>query len=605
MIRLSTLLSLCVVLGACVPTEAQELRVPSKVESVTLYRGQAMVTRAVSLPDISGETEVVVPDLPEHVVGGSLFASGEGIRIRAVRYRTQAVSAAPKKDVAELEAKIKDVQDKIFANTQMLSLAESKTKYLEKLEGFTAPTMQVEMAKGVLDSKQLADLSEFIFKQRIAATTERIELTKTSQKLSEELALLQRRREELAADVSRTERQAAIFLSKQAKGPAQIKLSYLVDSATWTPSYEFRLTDDAQTVGVEYVAQVRQTCGEDWSDVRLTLSTATPALNAEIPLLAPMLIRLLPGTGDKVVAPQPTTAAAAQSLGDISRSQYAVAGGWNSATTDRAQANWDLNRLSAEAQTLELAATGETLKAARGTRGIEEGLAVSYEIPGKMSLTSRQDTQLVQIMTAKVNGKSFYQAIPLLTNYVYRGLEVVNTTEQPLLAGPYAAHVGGEFVGRGELPMVAKGQNLFVGFGVDTQLRCWRELKDKTDETKLGSKIETFNYVLHLESYKDKPVTVRLMDRIPVTKAQDMETKVGKTSLPLSADPEYADGQDKTKGILRWDVPVPAGAFGSKGIKIEYSFEMKYASDRTVGAAPAHMMEEMRKEYDARFKAAH
>jgi hypothetical protein len=32
---------------------------------------------------------------------------------------------------------------------------------------------------------------------------------------------------------------------------------------------------------------------------------------------------------------------------------------------------------------------------------------------------------------------------------------------------------------------------------------------------------------------------------------------------------------------------------------------MKYASDRTVGAAPAHMMEEMRKEYDARFKAAH
>jgi uncharacterized protein (TIGR02231 family) len=598
-------LSIGVVLWACLPAGAQEKRVTSKVESVTLFRGQALVTRVVNLPEGAGEMEAVVPDLPADVVGGSLFAVGDGVKVRSVRYRTQAVAAAPKKEVADLDAKIRAAQDQTFANAQMLALLESKTRYLDKLEGFTVPTLQMEMAKGVLDAKQFSDLTEFVFKQRAAATLEKIQLTQNAQKLSEEMSLLQRQRAELAADMSKTERQAAIFLSKPAAGAAPLRLSYLVSGASWSPAYEFRLAADGQSVSLDCAAQVRQTCGEDWTDVKLTLSTATPAMNAEIPLLAPMTIRLAPGGAGREIAPQPTSAAAAQSLSDLSYTQYGVMSAYNSATEDKAQANWELNRLSAEAQTLEMAASGETLRAARVGRTIEEGLAVSYEIPGKMTLASRDDVQLVQILAAKVVGKSFYQAIPLLTNSVYRGLEMVNTTEQPLLAGPYTAYAGSEFVGLGMLPMVAKGQTVSIGFGVDTQLRCWRELTDKTQETKLGSKIETFNYSLFLESYKDKPVTVRLIDRIPITKAADMETRVAKTSLELSGDPEYAQGQDKPKGILRWDVPVPGGAFGSKRVKTDYSYEMKYASDRGLNAMPAHMMEDMKKEYDERFKAAH
>jgi uncharacterized protein (TIGR02231 family) len=593
-----------VILGLGSALAADEQRVTSKIDTVTLYRGQALVTRLVNLPEADGELELVVPDLPVRVVGGSLFAGGEAVKIRAVRYRTFAVAAAPKKEVADLDLKIKDVQDKVFANAQMAALTESKTRYLDKLENFVAPTLQVEMAKGVLNAKEVSDLSEFMFKQRATATNEKIEMTKASQLLAEELSLLQRKRGELAAGASKTEHQAVVFLNKPAKGAGQIKLSYLVQSATWSPSYEFRLNADGQTLNLEYAAQVQQTCGEDWSDVKLTLSTATPAMNAEIPLLAPMWVGLLPGAG-KVVSPQPSTQAAAQSLSDITRSQYGAAGLWNTGTVDRSQANWELNRLSAEAQTLELAASSATLRAAKFLRLVEEGLAVNYEIAGKMSLASRQDTQLVQIMSGKVAGKSFYQAIPLLTNFVYRGMELVNTTDQPLLAGPYSAYVGGEFVGGGSIPVVAKGQNVAVGFGVDTQLRCWRELKDKIDETKLGSKIETYNYILHMESYKDKPVAVRLIDRIPVAKAQDMETKVAKTSAPVSTDAEYAGSPDKDKGILRWDMQVPAGSFGSKALKVEYSFEMKYASDRSVGVSPAHLMDEMKKEYEERFKAAH
>jgi hypothetical protein len=604
-------LGLALVVAASLAAAGAEKKVTSKIESVTLYRGQALVTRAVTMPEGGGEMELVVSDLPSQVVPESLFASGDGVKVRSVRSRAIATAATPRKDVADLDAQIKQIQEKVYVNQQLQNQLQGKGKYLDKLENFIAPTMQVELAKGVLDAKQITELTQFILKQRTDLTTEGITLHKEGQGLTEDLSLLQRKRGELAGDNSRSQQEAVIFLARDAAGAAALKLSYLAGSANWQPAYDFRLDADGANVQMDYLAQVTQTTGEDWADVKLTLSTATPAMNAEMPLVSPMWLKLLPGgRGMKVITSQPSTAQAEEynlSMADIRNSQSGAVGAWQSAAGDPAAAGWELNRISAEAQKLELLAGGGTglRGGARGMRATEEGLAVAYEITGRMSLASRNDTQLVQIMTAKLAGKPFFQAIPLLTTYVYRGEEVANNTNVPLLAGPYSAYVAGEFVGRGSLPLVAKGQNLAIGFGVDTQLRCGRELKDKTDETKLGSKVRTYNYVLHLESYKDKPVLVRLLDRIPASKGEEMVVNIVKTAPALSADAEYVGSGDTGKGILRWDVQVPAAAAGAKAVKIEYSFEMKYADDRNLNPAPAQMMDEMKREFDVRFKLAH
>ena len=54
-------------------------------------------------------------------------------------------------------------------------------------------------------------------------------------------------------------------------------------------------------------------------------------------------------------------------------------------------------------------------------------------------------------------------------------------------------------------------------------------------------------------------------------------------------------------------VAMEKGYYNQAGInlKIDYSFEMKYASDRAVGASPSQMMDEMRTAYNLRFQAAH
>ena len=90
---MSTAAKLCVVLllatlVAVAPTilTAGPQEVPGTVTEVTLYRGQAMVTRTIPLEGPAGGVEIVVGDLPEQVVADSLFAEGgEGIEVRAVR----------------------------------------------------------------------------------------------------------------------------------------------------------------------------------------------------------------------------------------------------------------------------------------------------------------------------------------------------------------------------------------------------------------------------------------------------------------------------------------------------------------------------------------
>ena len=57
-----------------------------RVTAVTLYRGQALVTRTVDVDGPTGSQELVVGGLPEQIVGGSLYAeAGEALEIRAGR----------------------------------------------------------------------------------------------------------------------------------------------------------------------------------------------------------------------------------------------------------------------------------------------------------------------------------------------------------------------------------------------------------------------------------------------------------------------------------------------------------------------------------------
>ena len=563
------------------PKAPEAKAVTGKVVAVTLYRGQALVTRTVEVDAAAGQVELPVTGLPLKVVADSLFAeAGEGLEVRAVRFRTRAVGEEPREEVRKLEEQIEAAQAEVGRNKKMQKLVADKLSYLDKLEGFTVPTSKVEMAKGVLNVDTVKQITLFAFAEREKLTVEGLKLEGEAREIGKKIALLQRQRRELASGSSRTVREALVFLEKRAAAKGEIKLSYLVQGAGWSPAYNFRTNADRTKLDVEYNAVIQQMSGEDWQGVELTLSTASPAMSAEGPGLAPFRVALgkgRPGQRGKLVE------RFKQSQGRL-RGALAEQRAAQDLAHNRG-ANWRMISAVNESQNIELIAGRDTFQSV-GTeaRGGAQGPSVSYKLKTAVSLASRSDQQMLRILDTKLDTAFYYVATPILTSYVYREAKVLNTGSEVLLAGPVSVYLDGRFVGRGEVPTVAQGEDFVMGFGVDPQLRARRERVDREERVQGGNREIAVKYSITLENYKDAKAVVRVLDRKPVSdRDADVRVTVGEMSDKLSADKIY-ERLEKPKGILRWEIEVPGKAGGESARILTYGYRIEFDRTLALGA---------------------
>lgn len=577
------------------------------VREVTVYRGQALVTRVVDVTGSRGLQQVVVTDLPEALLPESLFAEGDdGAEIRSVRYRVRPLAQDEREQVRALEAQIRTVQDQIGALDAQKAVDDAHRASLDRLDQFVAPTAQAELRSGVLNAETLTKLVSYARDQRGELMERQLERETRARGLNEQLALLRRELQQITAGASRTAREAVLFVNLS--GPrASVRLKYLVNHATWQPSYNLRADTTKNTVGIEYQAQVRQMSGEDWGDVRMTLSTATPALVSAGPRLEPMSLVLSADLNDDKIAKFKSMAYREQQR-DFDQRQSAINAARNLAapgpggpadprSTGQAiafgEADRSLNELAKDKQLLDLV-TSERLEKKRADAagpsplGTPEGVSVTYVIPQATSLPSRADQQLIMIARGDAPATFARIATPALTDYVYTEATAKNTlSTMPgvagargivLLAGPVSAYLGDQFVGRGALPTIAAGESFTTGFGIDPTLRASRELVERTESVQGGNRIVEFTYRLTIENFAGEPANVRLMDRMPVGKGNEIRITMlpdSGHSQPLSTDEQYVKTERK-QGLLRWDLSVPANTSGNKAFTVEYSYRVEH-----------------------------
>jgi hypothetical protein len=558
------------ILMAAASAWADEVPIRGKIDAVTVYRGQALVSRVIDLPDATGLADIVVTDLPPQVLPASVFAEVEGdAEVRHIRPRTRAVMDDVQEGVRKIDEQLAELEVASNAERARLDVVTRHGQYLDKLEGFTAPTANVELTRGVLNAETLQKLTQFLLEQRKTVAKETLEANAKLAELGKQTELLRRQRAEVTGGASKTAREAVLMVDVKKPG-AKVRLKYLVNNASWSPTYTLRARTGSPDVQVHYQATVSQLSGEDWGDVRMTLSTATPSVVARAPTLEPLQIAL--GRGEPALQMQQQAASPeygkqlAQKRALADQNFMANSGmkelesqpGGGSAdfkAGDRfAGVGRDnvyaLNRAAGELQQAELVLDNSVVADARAEP--TQTVSVTYTLPGTTSLPSRADQQLVGIATATVHGEFYKVASPVLTNYVYNEAELSNDGKQLLLAGPTMSYLDGEFVGTGELPTVAAGEQFAVGFGVDAALRATRELVDKSESISGGNKIIQFQYAIRLENFGSGDAKVRVLDRVPVAANKDVKVTLGESS-PRPVDD--AEGLRK-RGLVRWDVTV-------------------------------------------------
>lgn len=317
-----------------------------------------------------------------------------------------------------------------------------------------------------------------------------------------------------------------------AAGQAGLRLTHLTPCALWRPAYRAVLDGDALTLETDAV--VWQRTGEDWSDVRLTLSTARSALANEPPRL-----------GEDRLTLQDRTSAERRTV-DVELREEDVA---------------DLG----PAPVL-------------GLPGVDDGGEVRVlRAPAPVRVPADGRAHRVPLSSFTTAASTEFACAPELSPLVTQVVRFDNRSGHALLAGPVDLVRQSGFSGRGALEFTAPGAPVELAYGSRDDHRVTRHTEETRDTSAITQRtVVTRTVRLHVSRFStpgehgDQVVVLR--ERIPVSEVSAVQVRLRDEACSPAPDTVDADG------IVRWNLTLPPG--GRRTVTLAYELS---ASSKVTG----------------------
>ncbi|MFL5355119.1 DUF4139 domain-containing protein [Archangium sp.] len=276
--------------------------IPSTLDAVTLHAEGALCTRLAAVPSDNGRLprQVRIEGLPLGLRIGTLRAAvlkgPAGLQVRDLRPAYD-VRLPPEADIPAAQRALEEAQEKLTGITAGLERVQRDIAALQKLKPSFPPRKKDEPHEPREASlTAILSLAGFVDTELATLQARQLELERQQRDTAEEVQLLQRRLQEGSSAVrgqrAQLYRAAVITLSEVdgANEGAQLALEYAVFGARWVPGYDLRLPQTLDGGTLRMRASIIQRTGEDWSNVRLSLSTAQLERRADVPELKALRI---------------------------------------------------------------------------------------------------------------------------------------------------------------------------------------------------------------------------------------------------------------------------------------------------------------------------
>jgi uncharacterized protein (TIGR02231 family) len=527
---------------AQVSLEMEPIEADSIITDITLYRGRAAITRTATLDLSSGGYSVFFRDLPATAYLDSVQASvSDNVRLLSIDTSSKPIA----KDNSNIIQDIRTAIDIAEAKLNVLNAREESIKVQISL-------LKTLINHGENDKKETVDLSalqeqlDFVGTNMNSLISEQIDTQKEQSELEQEIKTLQRRLSNLGSS-SRTQRDAVVDIGVTKAGTITVQLTYLVNNATWNPVYSIRANNEGSLITVEYDAEIQQRTGENWTDVNMTLSTSQPQQSTTPPMPNPWYV--------DVYVPTPPS---------IPRAEMRMARGSKDALLDTMELNMAVESASANA-------TVNT-----------NGPAVSFSLPRTITMPSNaEDVQTTALGAFETEAELFRIAVPMITDRTYIRSQVTNTSEYILLPGKASIFHGSDYVGKTSLSTIAPGESFPLDLGIDPVVTASRILLEKETTTTglFGSGTQTnYQYRVTISNGHDEAIDIRVWDRIPISRNEEIEVTLQNLSIPLSTATNYLTA-DRPQGLLRWDLSLPANTTADNSVELRWHVEVARGND--------------------------
>jgi hypothetical protein len=258
--------------------------IDSKIENVTVFLSSAQVYRTATTTLSSGKTELVFRGLTPSLDPESIQIQARGeVSILSIRNQLNFLEEVKQKDtLKQIRTQLEKLEEKTKNNRIALAVLEYEEGFLNENK---------KQIVGVQNNiSKLEDLKQNIDFQRFRLTeilTKKAEISSSNAEIQKENTKLNAQERELSSKISivKNEIIVTVFVKNTVQTSVEFSLSYVVPNAAWYPLYDLRVRDIQSPIQAQMKAKVRQNSGEDWSEIKLSLSTGEPKLTGTKPEL--------------------------------------------------------------------------------------------------------------------------------------------------------------------------------------------------------------------------------------------------------------------------------------------------------------------------------
>lgn len=589
--------------------------VATKVSKVTVFLNSAQVTRSAIVNIQAGTSTLVFNNLSPDIDVQSLQVKSAGnFTILSVKHELDFLNNQTKeKRIEELELQKKTGQDKLDIQNNMLSIYQEESNMLLKNQNVAGQgSLDLVKLRAALDF-QTAKLTEIKKKQQ-AVKNEIDGLNKELLKYNRQIA-------ELKAGSSNATSNVLVTISSKAALQSVFTLNYVVKNAAWYPTYDIRTKNVNSPINITYKANVSQQCGEEWKNVKLTLSTGNPTVGGSKPELNPYFLN----PGMYYTATGNISRVTGRVLGDDGESlpgaQIRVKG-TSIGTVADANGNYSIsipngpqvlvfNFVGFESTQAQADRTNINVTLKASVNRLEEVVVVGYgsgesdkklkrELAGAVSgvqiqtipvavVKQEQQTNIefavndpytiptdgkqyqVDINSVDINADYRYYTVPKLSTDVFLTATLTNWNQYSFLSGEANLFFEGTFIGKSLIDTRSTNDTLSLSLGADKNIVVTRTLqKDLKEKKNFGSTIkESRNWLITVKNRKSQPVNILVEDQVPVSQNSAINVEVQELS---------GAKLDNTTGKLSWSFMLNS----QQDKKMELKYQVSYPKNQSV-----------------------
>jgi uncharacterized protein (TIGR02231 family) len=509
----------------------------SRITDVTVFLNRAQVTRQVKTQLFPGKTNLIVGGLTSLLDPQSIQVTGKGnFIILGTSHQQNYLSEL------NMPKAMKSLKDSLDLLQKHVMLEQSQKEILNKEEQMLMSNQKIGGANQNLTVAELKSMADFYRSRLSDIVSSRMKEDDKIKKLNEQIVKLQQQINSQNEMYQRNTSEIVISLSSEAQTGAEFEISYVVGNAGWVPQYDIRAINTKSPLQLSYKANVFQSTGEEWKNVKLKLSTANPNEGGLKPELIawyldfyqPVVYRNF----EKKAYPSPPSMAMrkADSSGDMAKEE---------------------------------AAPASTM--AEFVSTIQTSLNTEFDISLPYTVSSANKPTLVDIRNYELKAEYNYSAAPKLDKDAFLLAKATGWEELSLLPGEANIFLEGTFTGKSFIDPNNIKDTLSLSLGRDKRIVVKREKqKELTSRKFIGTnQKETYAWEISIRNTKAEAIKISLEDQIPVSQKSQIEV----TATDL-AGAKY----NKDTGKLSWDLNLQP----NETKKIVFKYEVKYPKDKQV-----------------------